>query len=190
MLGGRQRALGRVQVALLEEDRSWRFAWARAAPHQSASARDSNGRAWIVVHRAGSGALINDDLVLWAAPSSSQAGQELPGKAPRLGDGGPQRWNHVCEVTGMPLRRKQLKQETVGGEPYEFYPLGKHIVSAPAVCDGEPTFKYTRIAIPHALDLLAGGRTVQEVAQAYAVPVEAVHETIKLATRALRQQTA
>jgi hypothetical protein len=29
-------------------------------------------------------------------------------------------------------------QEIRGGEPYEYYPLGRHIVVAPGVCKGEP----------------------------------------------------
>jgi uncharacterized protein (DUF433 family) len=61
-------------------------------------------------------------------------------------------------------------RETVGGEPYEYYPLGEHVVSAPGVCDGEPTFKYTRISVQHAMELLSGGWTVEQVARSYRVP--------------------
>jgi uncharacterized protein (DUF433 family) len=64
--------------------------------------------------------------------------------------------------------------EIVGGEPYESYPLGEYIVAAPGVYGGRPTFKYTRIDARHAIGLIAGGRTVQEVAEAYEVPVAAV----------------
>ena len=38
-----------------------------------------------------------------------------------------------------------LNYEVVDGDKYEFYSLGEHIVIAPEVCGGEPTFKYTRI---------------------------------------------
>jgi len=51
---------------------------------------------------------------------------------------------------------RKLVREIVGGEPYEYYPVGRHIVIAPGVCGGRPTFKYTRIDVRHALNLLAG----------------------------------
>ncbi len=40
-------------------------------------------------------------------------------------------------------------------EPYRYYPLGDHVVRAPGVCGGRPTFKYTRIEITEALPALA-----------------------------------
>ena len=89
----------------------------------------------------------------------------------------------------MAGQQRELVQEIVGGELYEYYALGEHIVSAPGVCDGEPTFKYTRINVEHALDLLSGGWTVEQVAQAYQVPVAAVREAVQLAKQALISQT-
>jgi uncharacterized protein (DUF433 family) len=89
----------------------------------------------------------------------------------------------------MAGQQRELVQEVVGGEPYEYYPLGEYIVSAPGVCAGEPTFKYTRINVEHALDLLSGGWTVEQVSQAYHVPVDAVREAIRLAKQALISQT-
>ena len=85
-------------------------------------------------------------------------------------------------------RKRKLVTEIVGGEPYEYYPLGEYIVAAPGVCGGEPTFKYTRIGVNHALDLLAGGWTVEKVAEAYKQPLEAVQEALDLAMEALREQ--
>jgi hypothetical protein len=41
----------------------------------------------------------------------------------------------------------ELVRETVGGEPYEYYPLGQYVVIAPGVCGGRPTFKYTRLDV-------------------------------------------
>jgi uncharacterized protein (DUF433 family) len=79
---------------------------------------------------------------------------------------------------------KKLVREIVGGEPYEYYPLGKHIVAAPGVCGGRPTFKYTRIDVRHALSLLRDGRNVEEVAHIYGITVEAVQEALELAARA------
>ena len=88
----------------------------------------------------------------------------------------------------MALHNRELIREVVGGEPYEYYSLGEHIVSAIGVCDARPTFKYTRIDIQHALELIAGGRTVQQVADACRVPVAAVQEALHLAIQALDRQ--
>jgi uncharacterized protein (DUF433 family) len=74
---------------------------------------------------------------------------------------------------------KKLLHEVVGGESYDYYPLGKYIVAAPGVCGGRPTFKYTRIDVRHALGLLAAGRTVEEVASSYEIPIEAVKEALQ-----------
>ncbi len=85
----------------------------------------------------------------------------------------------------MAQRSRELVCEIVGGEPYEYYPLGEHIVSAPGVCDGEPTIKYTRINVEHALHLLSGGWSIEQVADANKVPPAAVREVIQLAKQAL-----
>jgi uncharacterized protein (DUF433 family) len=79
-------------------------------------------------------------------------------------------------------------RELVGGESYEYYPLGQYVVVAPGVCGGRPTFKYTRIDIHHALGLLAAGHTVEQAAHSYDLPVEAVQEALKLAARAFDRQ--
>lgn len=84
---------------------------------------------------------------------------------------------------------KKLVREIVGGEPYEYYPVGRHIVVAPGVCGGRPTFKYTRIDVRHALNLLAAGRTVERVAEGYQIPVAAVKEALSLAAKALDQHS-
>ena len=57
--------------------------------------------------------------------------------------------------------------ETVGGEPYQYYPLGRYVVRAPGVCGGRPTFKYTRIEITGALDRLAIGEHINDVVTGY-----------------------
>ncbi len=84
---------------------------------------------------------------------------------------------------------KKLVREVVGGEPYEYYPVGRYIVIAPGVCGGRPTFKYTRIDVRHALGLLAAGRTVERVAEAYKIPVAAVKEALTLAAKAFDQHS-
>jgi len=84
----------------------------------------------------------------------------------------------------------ELVCEIVGGEPYGYYPLGEYVVAAPGVCGGRPTFKYTRIDVRHALSLLSGGRTLEEVAQSYRVPVAAIQEALDLAVEVFSQSVA
>lgn len=83
----------------------------------------------------------------------------------------------------------KLVSETVGGEVYEYFPIGRHIVIAPGVCGGRPTFKYTRIDVRHALNLLAGGRSIEQVAEAYQIPIAAVREALAMAARAFDRQS-
>lgn len=74
--------------------------------------------------------------------------------------------------------------EVVGGEPYEYYPLGKYVVRAPSVCRGRPTFKYTRIEITGTLERLAAGENVEEIIAGYRGKVsrQAIMEALRLMT--------
>lgn len=90
----------------------------------------------------------------------------------------------------MAQQRHELVCEMVGGEPYEYYPLGEYVVCAPGVCGGRPTFKYRRIGVQNAIELLSGGWTVERVAQEYDLPAAAVQEALALALQALHQQAA
>jgi uncharacterized protein (DUF433 family) len=56
---------------------------------------------------------------------------------------------------------RQLVREHVDEEWYEYIPLGKFVVSAPAVCRGRPTFKYTRIEVAGVLERLGAGHPVE-----------------------------
>ena len=60
-----------------------------------------------------------------------------------------------------------LMTKMVGGEPYQFYPLGEYIVRAPGVCGGRPTFKYTRIEIIGTLERLATGESMEDIVAGY-----------------------
>ncbi|HYN89844.1 MAG TPA: DUF433 domain-containing protein, partial [Ardenticatenaceae bacterium] len=73
----------------------------------------------------------------------------------------------------------------VGGETYQYYPLGDHIVRAIVVCGGRPTFKYTRIEVAGTLKRLAAGESVDSIVEGYRgrVPRAAILEAIRLATR-------
>jgi uncharacterized protein (DUF433 family) len=79
----------------------------------------------------------------------------------------------------------ELTREIVGGEPYEYVPIGRYIVRAVGVCGGRPTFKYTRIEVAGALDCVAAGESLNSIVEAYAgrVPLEALQEAIELASR-------
>jgi uncharacterized protein (DUF433 family) len=86
----------------------------------------------------------------------------------------------------------KLMQEMYGGEPYEYYPLGKYIVAAPGVCGGRPTFKYTRLETSMILSLLVAGDSIEELVQAYSeshLTREAVREALRLANQAFLQST-
>jgi uncharacterized protein (DUF433 family) len=86
------------------------------------------------------------------------------------------------------VKKKKLVREMVGGEPYEYYPIGRYIVCAPGICGGRPTFKYTRVDIRHALGLLSAGRTIETVAKGYGLPIKAIQEALELASKALHRQ--
>ena len=86
------------------------------------------------------------------------------------------------------ISKAKLVREMYGGEPYEYYPLGKHVVAAPGVCGGRPTFKYTRLEVSVVLSLIAAGETVEQIVQEYSLSrltPAAVAEAIRLADQAL-----
>jgi uncharacterized protein (DUF433 family) len=90
-------------------------------------------------------------------------------------------------------RAKKLVMEMYGGEPYEYYPLGKYVVAAPGVCGGRPTFKYTRIEAKYALDLIATGRSIEEIAYRFRrsnVSADAVREALSLAALAFANHSS
>ena len=58
------------------------------------------------------------------------------------------------------MAEKNLITEMVGGEPYHYYSLGSYVVRAPEVCNGRPTFKYTRIEIIGTFERLAAGENI------------------------------
>ncbi|MBM3240490.1 DUF433 domain-containing protein [Candidatus Poribacteria bacterium] len=82
----------------------------------------------------------------------------------------------------------KLVYEIVGGETYEYYPLGKHVVAAPKVCGGRPTFKHTRLEVKTVLDLMASGWTMEKILSEYnqsRLKPEAIREALRLAGDAL-----
>ncbi len=73
--------------------------------------------------------------------------------------------------------------ESVGGELYEYYPLGKHVVRAKGICAGKPTFKYTRIEIAGTVSRIASGETIDAIVEGYRgrVSREAILEAVEIA---------
>ena len=92
------------------------------------------------------------------------------------------------ETAGIDNGKIALARELFGGEIYAYYPLGQHIVAAPGVCGGRPTFKYTRLEVSVILAQLSIGRSIEELVDAYTesdLTFEAVREAIFLASQAL-----
>jgi uncharacterized protein (DUF433 family) len=87
-------------------------------------------------------------------------------------------------------RRPKVIREIVGGEVYEYVPLGKHIVSAKGVCGGRPTFKYTRVEVAVVLRLLAAGLSIDELVTNFGgrISREAIEEAIKWAAKLVAKQ--
>jgi uncharacterized protein (DUF433 family) len=79
----------------------------------------------------------------------------------------------------------------VGGEWYEYFPLGKFVVAAPGVCRGRPTFKYTRIEVAGVIERLAAGHDIEAliIDSRGRLSREAIAEAAALAAKALTRQT-
>lgn len=85
-----------------------------------------------------------------------------------------------------------LTTETIGGELYRYYPLGKHVVRAIGVCGSRPTFKYTRIEITGTLERLAAGENLDEIVAGYKgrVSREAILEAGQISHRTVFESTS
>ena len=97
------------------------------------------------------------------------------------------------KVNGLNVswQSRKLVRETNGGCAYEYYPLGRHVVIAPGVCGGRPTFKGTRVEVQTVLDCLRSGRDLQDILTSYpSLTRPAIEEAIQLATHALTDQYA
>lgn len=101
----------------------------------------------------------------------------------------PREINNSAQPLSLPelSPQKELISEWYGGERYEYYPLGDYVVMAPAVCGGRPTFKYTRIEANGALNLMAAGYTLEQIAQRFEVPPQAIAEALRIAALQLRE---
>jgi len=85
------------------------------------------------------------------------------------------------------LSGKKFREHRDG--KYRVREFSKHIVAHQGICHGQPTFKGTRVLVPVVLESLARpGRTLEQVAADYHVPVEAVAEALQLAAHVMRDQ--
>jgi uncharacterized protein (DUF433 family) len=90
----------------------------------------------------------------------------------------------------MAKGKRKVVREIVGGEVYEYVPLGKHIVSAKGVCGGRPTFKYTRVEVATVLRLIAAGVNVDELVANFKgrISRDAIEEALQWAAKLVAQQ--
>jgi uncharacterized protein (DUF433 family) len=90
-----------------------------------------------------------------------------------------------------PERLRKVVERTADGELYEYYPLGTHVVIAPGVCGGRPTFKGTRVEVRVILDWLRAGQSVPQILENFPrLSQPAIEESIALATQAFNEQFA
>ena len=96
---------------------------------------------------------------------------------------------HVVPEVAPMGKHKLVREELPDGRVYEYVPLGKHIVSAPSICRGRPTFKYTRVEIAGVLEWLGAGNSVQTPLTGHGqrISLAAIQEATALAGKALVQ---
>jgi uncharacterized protein (DUF433 family) len=86
---------------------------------------------------------------------------------------------HFEEIRGA-TRDGQLVREPDAERFYEYYPVTEHIVSAPRVCGGRLTVKGTRISPGVLLGYLDRGKSPEQLARDYGIPLAAVREVQEL----------
>ncbi len=91
--------------------------------------------------------------------------------------------DNAPQTKGKPKKMSELRD----GQVYEYYPLGRFVVVAPKIAGMKPIFKYTRVRVKRALDMIADGASIDEVAQKLDnafIPPDAVREALELARKA------
>ena len=84
-------------------------------------------------------------------------------------------------AVAKPTLERQLITEVIGGEEYQYYPLGEYVVVAPGVCGSRPTIKGRRLDARWVLGLIRSGETPAQVAGNYRIPEAAIREVVELA---------
>jgi uncharacterized protein (DUF433 family) len=73
--------------------------------------------------------------------------------------------------------------------PYQVREYGRYIVAHQGICHGQPTFKGTRLLVHVVLESLARpGRTVEQVAEDYRLPVDAVVQALQWAAAVVQNR--
>ncbi len=82
-------------------------------------------------------------------------------------------------------KHRLTREKLPGGEIYEYVPLGKHVVSAPSVYRGRPTFKYTRVEVAGVLEWLCAGNPISTLLAGHGgrLSLEAIQEAAALDRR-------
>ena len=83
-------------------------------------------------------------------------------------------------LQAVAIAMPELVTEDLNGFPYQYYPLGTHVVVAPGVCGGRPTIKRRRLDVRHIMGMLRRGDTLQEIAENYQLATEAIEEVVAL----------
>src|SRR5947199_10675234 len=97
-----------------------------------------------------------------------------------------------CPLVGTFRNCKLVSEGIGGGQVLGDYSVGKEGVSAPAVCRGRPTFKYTRIEVAGVLERLAAGHAIEALISDSRgrLSRDAIAEAATLAAKALARQAA
>jgi len=74
-----------------------------------------------------------------------------------------------------------LVRAVVNGVEMEYHPLGKYVVIQPGVQSGLPTIKYTRVTAGTVVGRLRRGKSAQQIARDFNIPLAAVKEADRLA---------
>jgi uncharacterized protein (DUF433 family) len=63
--------------------------------------------------------------------------------------------------------------------------IGRHIVTDPTICHGEPTFRGTRILVSDVLEQVASGMAWETIVEEWhnSISKEAITEAVRLASR-------
>lgn len=81
------------------------------------------------------------------------------------------------------IKLPPLAREEIEGVVIEYYPIGQYVVIQPGVQGGLPTIKNTRITAGVLVGWVEQGRSPEDVARGYGIPVAAVQEAVELASQ-------
>ncbi len=70
--------------------------------------------------------------------------------------------------------------------------IGRYIVTDPAICHGQPTFRGTRILVADVMERVAGGIAWETIVEEWRgdVSPDAISEAVRLASQAFRDHSA